>query len=113
MSLLSAIKQSLRISTDNTDFDTEIADLISQAIDDLKASGVKPDVFNDYGSKDTDGNVVDSINDGNVRQAITLYVKSYFGIENPDKEWYIDRYQYKKSELCNQVSQYRVEVDTL
>jgi phosphoribosylaminoimidazole (AIR) synthetase len=109
MSLLSAIKKSLRISTDNTDFDDEINDLISQAIDDLKASGVKPDAFNDYGSKDSDGKTIDEINDGNIKQAITLFVKAYFGIETPDKEFYVDRYQYKKSELLNQVSQYGVD----
>ena len=109
MSLLSSIKKSLRISTDDTDFDDEITDLILQAIDDLKASGVKPDAFNNYGSKDSNENTIDTIDDGNIKQAITLYVKAYFGIENPDKEWYIDRYQYKKSELCNQVSQYGVD----
>lgn len=109
MSLLSGIKKSLRISTDNTDFDDEINDLISQAIDDLKASGVKPDAFNNYGSKDYDGNMIDEITDGNIKQAITLFVKAYFSIENPDKEFYIDRYNYKKSELCNQISQYGVD----
>jgi len=109
MSLLSSIKKSLRITDDDTGFNDEIADLILQAIDDLKASGVKPDAFNDYGLKDSDGNTIDTIDDGNVRQAITLYVKAYFGIENPDKEFYVDRYQYKKSELLNQVSQYGVD----
>ena len=113
MSLLSSIKKSLRITDDNTDFDTEITDLISQAIDDLKAGGIKSSAFNDYGLKDSDGNTIDSISDGNIRQAITLYVKAYFGIENPDKQWYIDRYQYKKSELCNQVSQYGSDIDEI
>lgn len=109
MSLLSSIKKSLRISDDDIDFDDEITDLVYQAIDDLKASGVKPSAFNNYGSKNSDGNMIDSITDGNIKQAITLFVKSYFGIENPDKEWYIDHYQYKKSELCNQISQYGVD----
>ena len=70
MSLLSAIKQSLRISADNSDFDEEINDLISQAIDDLKASGIKPDVFNNYGKTNDSGDVIDSITDGNMSKLI-------------------------------------------
>ena len=106
MSLIDSLRKSLRISDNNTDFDDEISDLINQAIDDLKAGGVKPSAFNNYGNKDSDGNMIDSITDGNIRQAITLYVKAYFGIENSDADWFIQRYNYKKNELCNQISQY-------
>lgn len=102
----------MRITDDNTDFDSELGDLISQAIYDLKASGVKLDAFNDYGNKDSEGNTIDDITDGNIKQAIILFAKAYFGMENQDKQWYIDRYDYKKSELCNQISQYGAEVDT-
>jgi phosphoribosylaminoimidazole (AIR) synthetase len=113
MSLISSLRKSLRIADDNTDFDDEIADLVNQAIDDLKASGVKPSAFNNYGAKDADENMIDGITDGNIRQAITLYVKAYFGLENADKEWFIERYNYKKSELCNQLAQYGSDVDAL
>lgn len=105
-SLIDSIRKSLRIADDNHDFDDEISDLINQAIDDLKAGGVKSSAFNDYGSNDTDGNVIDYITDGNIRQAITLYVKTFFGIENSDAEWFAERYNFKKNELCNQIAQY-------
>ncbi len=101
MSILSSIKQSLRISADCTDFDDEINDLIFQAIEDLKASGIKPGAFNAY-----DGTTVDSIADYNIKQAIILYAKAFFGLENPDKQWFIDRYFHKKSELLNQRTLY-------
>ena len=103
MSLLNQIKQSLRITADNTAFDDEITDLIYQAIDDLKASGTSPGAFNQYGETDeSSGKTIDTITDGNIRQAIILFCKAYFGIDNPDKEFFVDRYHYKKAQLLNQ-----------
>ncbi len=102
MSLLNQIKQSLRITADNTAFDDEISDLIYQAVDDMKASGTSPGAFNRYGEKDESGNTIDTITDGNIRQAIILFCKAYFGIDNPDKEFFVDRYHYKKAQLLNQ-----------
>ena len=102
MELLNQIKQSLRITADNTAFDDEITDLIHQAIDDLEASGVSPPAFNRYGENDESGKQIDSITDGNVRQCIILFCKAYFGIDNPDKEFYVDHYRFKKAQLLNQ-----------
>jgi hypothetical protein len=102
VSLLNQIKQSLRITADNTAFDDEITDLIYQAIDDLKASGTSPGAFNRYGEIDESGNIIDTITDGNIKQCIILFCKAYFGIDNPDKEFYVDRYHYKKAQLLNQ-----------
>jgi hypothetical protein len=102
MSLLNQIKQSLRITADNTAFDDEISDLILQCIADLEGSGVSPPSFNSYGEIDESGNTIDTITDGNIRQAIILFCKAYFGIDNPDKAFFVDRYHFKKAQLLNQ-----------
>ena len=98
--ILTAVKRGLRITESNTDFDEEITDLIEQAKSDLGASGVKSACLSFTAETDT----VEM--DSNIRQAVTLYSKAYFGLENPDKEWYVDRYLYKKAELTNQITQY-------
>ncbi len=100
--LLQRIKKDLRISADNTDFDEEINDLIEQAIADLRASGIKSGVLDNI--KD----IVIGIGgvDGNIRRAIILYCKAFFGLENPDKDWYLQHYLNKKAELLNQRTLY-------
>ncbi len=94
--LLHRIKGDLRISADNTDFDEEIDDLIEQAVADLRASGVKSGVLDD----------IIGIVDSNIRRAIILYCKAFFGLENPDKDWYLQHYLNKKAELLNQRTLY-------
>ena len=100
--LLHRIKSDLRISDDNIDFDDEITDLIEQAIADLRASGIKSEALADI--KD----IIIGIDgvDGNIRRAIILYCKAFFGLENPDKDWYLQHYFNKKAELLNQRTQY-------
>lgn len=71
MSLLSSIKQSLRIGTGTTAFDEEIGDLIAAAQHDLKLSGVLAEK-------------ADSEEDPLIRRAVTVYVKGNFGFDNPD-----------------------------
>lgn len=89
--MLNKVKQSLRISVSTTLFDDEISDLIEQCKDDLKASGVSE-------SKLLDDNI-----DGNITKLIILYCKAFFGLENPDKDWFINQYKYKKAETLNQL----------
>lgn len=96
MSMLNIVKASLRISDSNYDFDSEIIDLIEQCKDDLGASGVKSDALLDT-NIDTDGNI---------RRLITLYCKSNFGLENPDKDWFNTQYDKKKAETLNQINKY-------
>lgn len=86
--MLEKIKQSLRITQDTTSFDDEINDLIQQCKDDLKASGV------------IESKLIDI--DGNISRLIILYCKAFFGLENPDKDWFFNQYKYKKSETLNQ-----------
>lgn len=100
MNLLDLIKSNLRISSDNTDFDGEIIDLIEQVKADLRTSGVKSDVL-DF-SLDNDWECPDA----NIRQVTILYCKSLFGLDNPDKDWFLQQYRYKKSELLNQSLEY-------
>ena len=66
MALLDDVKRELRISS--TAFDSEILDLIDAAKLDLEISGV---------------NKIDEV-DPLIKRVITLYVKAYFGWDNPD-----------------------------
>jgi hypothetical protein len=94
MAMLDIVKQSLRISASNTNFDGEITELIDQALDDLKAAGLNSDVLAGYED------------DGSLRRAVTLYSKAFFGLENPDKDWYLEHYEKKKTEMLNQRGRY-------
>ncbi|MBR0599044.1 DNA-packaging protein [Sinanaerobacter chloroacetimidivorans] len=96
MAILDIVKTSLRISIFNTDFNDEINNLIEECQDDLGASGINPDALLNI---DTDGNL---------RRVITLYCKAFFGLENPDKDWYLNQYNNKKAEMLNQITQYGV-----
>ena len=81
------IKTALRISTNNTAFDSEIADLIAAARADLMLAGVLLAKAND----DTDPLI---------KRAITVYVKANFGWNNPDAEKLQQSYDMLKSHLA-------------
>jgi hypothetical protein len=103
MSLVNTIRNSLRIISE--EFDDEIKELIDQAIQDMKNSGVKAAVFPDFGSNAWAYTIPDS----NIRRTIMLFVKANFGIENTDKDWYMEQYFNKKAEILNQTSIYTAE----
>ena len=81
------IKTALRISTNNTAFDSEIADLIDAARADLMLAGILPAKVNDD-------------NDPLIKRAITVYVKANFGWNNPDAERLQQSYDMLKCHLA-------------
>ena len=81
------IKTALRISTNNTAFDSEIADLIDAARADLMLAGILPAKANDD-------------NDPLIKRAITVYVKANFGWNNPDAERLQQSYDMLKCHLA-------------
>jgi uncharacterized phage protein (predicted DNA packaging) len=85
MALLDDIKLTLRIS--NTAYDSEINDLISAAKADLRLSGILESKVND----DTDPLI---------KRAITVYVKTNFGWNNPDAERLQQSYDMLKCHLA-------------
>ena len=85
--MLNDVKIALRISADNTAYDTEINDLISAARADLILSGVLPAKANDD-------------NDPLIKRAITVYVKANFGWNNPDAEKLQQSYVMIKGHLA-------------
>lgn len=84
--LLSDIKLSLRIT--NTAFDSEIESLIAAARGDLIRAGLSSDLVNTDSAYPL------------IRQAITLYVKANFGLDNEDS----DKYQRSYAMLRNDLS---------
>ncbi len=87
MPMLGDIKTALRISINNTAFDSEITDLIAAARADLRLSGILESKVND----DTDPLI---------KRAITVYVKANFGWNNPDAERLQQSYDMLKSHLA-------------
>ena len=85
MAILDDVKVALRIAATTTDLDTEINDLISSAIADLKLAGVVAD------------KAVDS--DALIKRAITTYCKANFGYDNPDAERFWRSYESLKMHL--------------
>lgn len=79
--LLEKVRSSLRIK--NTKFDDEIEDLINACKVDLSLSGVKK---------------IDA-EDVLIQQAIKLYCKANFGLDNKDSEKYRNSYQALKVSL--------------
>ena len=71
-------KTALRISDNNTAFDSEIENLIEAAKLDMEHAGIDPAVI--------------SIGDDLIDRAIILYCKAYFGWDNPDQEKLVDSY---------------------
>ena len=86
MTLLADVKPLLRVSAATTAFDTELQDLISAAIDDLKLAGVTAEKAAD----DTDSLI---------RRAVFTYVKANFGWDNPDAERLQTAYNLLKMHL--------------
>jgi len=85
MAILNDVKVALRIAATTTDFDGEINDLISAAIDDLKLAGVAAD------------KAIDT--DPLIKRAITTYCKAYFGYDNPDADRFWRSYESLKMHL--------------
>ena len=71
--ILSASRDALRIPSDVTAYDNEIADLIDAARSELRAGGISDEKASD----DTDGSI---------RLAIMTYVRAHFGMDNPDAD---------------------------
>lgn len=86
MALLDDVKQALRISIDNTIFDTEVNDLIGAARLDLIQSGVSADKVN----LDTDPLI---------KRAIIVYCKANFGYDNPEADRFQKSYDMLKQHL--------------
>lgn len=83
MAFIDDVKARLRIS--GTNFDTEITQLIASAKHDLLTAGVSASAIEETDPK--------------IREAISLYIKSRFGLENPDSEKYWKSYESEKAEL--------------
>lgn len=80
--MIEKIRNSLRIKTDK--LDSEIEDLIEACKMDLKIKGV---------------NNIDE-QDPLIFQAIKIYCKAYFGIDNKDSEKYIKVYESLRDSLA-------------
>lgn len=65
------MKKRLRIEADESDFDAEVLENITSAIDHLKGAGV-------------DETVVDTASDERVNQLIVIYTKTFFGYDIRD-----------------------------
>jgi len=85
--LLDEVKTALRISADNTVFDSEIVTLIDAARLDLIQAGVKPDK-------------VENTDDALIKRAIITYCKAHFGYDNPEADRFNDAYVMLKQHLC-------------
>lgn len=85
MAILDDVKVALRIAATTTDFDGEINDLISAAIDDLKLAGVAAD------------KAIET--DPLIKRAITTYCKAHYGYDNPDAERFLQSYLMLKMHL--------------
>lgn len=88
-----------RIRRSGTNFDGEIMDLIEAARSDLKLIGIKDEK-------------VDDVKDKLINQAIVLYVKAEFGIDNDDSEKYRQSYEMLKNKLSLS-SEYMEETDNV
>lgn len=86
MPLLDDVKLALRLHADQTEFDSEIEDLIAAARADLADVGVHPDRL-------VDGS------DPIIKRAIVVYCKAHWGWENNDYERLIQAYDMLKGHL--------------
>lgn len=82
---LKEIRQCLRIRHEQ--FDGEITDLIQAARADLASTGVLPKKAEDE-------------SDPLIKRAVTIYVKSEFGLDNPDSEKYRASYEKLRNHLA-------------
>jgi len=86
MPILNDIKTALRISINNTAFDSEITDLIAAARGDLMLAGILPAKANDD-------------NDPLIKRAIVVYCKANFGYDNSEAERFQQSYDMLKAHL--------------
>jgi hypothetical protein len=77
------VKPALRISTDTTDFDSEISGLIAACKSDLEQAGLY---------------VIDETDDL-IKRAIICYVKANFGYDNPEADRFQESYEMLKNHL--------------
>lgn len=82
--MLDEIKRSCGIAREIKVYDDEIEEYIEDALEDMKASGVPPNLLEDTGG----------INQ-QVLTAVKLYVKAYLGDDRSDTEKYLDLYRKK------------------
>jgi hypothetical protein len=79
--MVEAVKKRLGIAVGITIYDEEITSLVSDALADMRLSGVPPSILEEGG-------------DG-VKNAVTLYVKAYFGNDRTDTKRYLELYRKK------------------
>ncbi|OBZ13340.1 DNA-packaging protein [Bacillus sp. FJAT-26390] len=96
MAILEDVKAALRIMPANTFFDTEVADLIAAARDDLRLAGV-------LSSK------VEDDEDTLIKRAVTVYCKANFGFDSPEAPRFQASYDMLKMHLTLS-QEYTVEV---
>lgn len=75
--MLEKIKKRCGIAEGINVYNDDISDYIADALEDMKTSGVPPDIL----QKDTD--------DSRVLTAVTLYVKAYLGNDRSDTRMYL------------------------
>lgn len=93
ITILAAVKTSLRIAAATTLFDNDLSELIAAAKKDLITGGV----------------ILDNENEPLVRQAIKFYCRANFqNGDSKERELYYDRYERLKIQL-GQCQLYRVE----
>lgn len=95
--ILDACRAALRIPDSCTDYDDEIADAIEAARAEMVAGGVRP-------AKAADDN------DGRIRLAVKVYVKSVFGMDNPDADRLMQSFESMVTSMSGD-SAYRKEPD--
>jgi hypothetical protein len=81
--MLELVKLALRIKNDV--FDDEISGLIDTAVADLVAAGV---------------DASDDSENARVKQAIVLYCKAFFGVDNPSAQRFSDAYELLRIALA-------------
>jgi len=91
MSLLTDVKQDLRISATTVAFDVEINDLIDYAQDDLVLSGVLASKLSAF--------KLDPDSDKIIKRAVKTYVKANFGWDNPNIKDFQDSYDMQKMRM--------------
>lgn len=81
---ITSFRRAVRVT--GTEYDMEIQDLVDAACADLSLGGIiAAKVYNNQ--------------DPLINRAITLYVKSQFGWDNPDSEKYMESYQVLRRHL--------------
>lgn len=80
--MLEKIKKRCGISENVNAYNDEIGDYIEDALEDMKTSGVPPDILKNEEDK-------------RVLTAVTLYVKAYLGNDRADTRMYLDLYRKK------------------